>query len=280
MGMRRLLGIFAHPDDEGLMGGALLHYHALGVETGLVYATRGEVGEISDPAIASPENLGQVRENEMRAAAGALGVDHLWFLGYRDSGMVGTPENKDTRSFVQTGAADVVGKLVAIIREFRPQVLVTFDESGGYGHPDHITIYKHTTSAFHAAADGVQYPELGPAFAASKLYYCSFPRSAILLIAEWLGNQSGDNPYGGVDPQQLGLPDDQISVRLDVEQWEDEKARSWAMHRTQMNPNTLMAQVPEELQRKWRSYEVYHLAASRVGPDNPGENDLFAHIPQ
>lgn len=279
MATRRLLGIFAHPDDEGVMGGALLDYHAHGIETGLVYATRGEVGEISDPALATPDNLGLVRENEMRAAADVLAVDRLWFLGYRDSGMAGTPENQDQRAFVQTGAAGAVGKLVAIIREFRPQVLVTFDESGGYGHPDHIAIYKYTTSAFHAAADGVQYPELGAAFAASKLYYCSFPRSAMLMIAEWLGNQSGDNPFGNVDPQQLGLPDDQINVRLNVERWQEEKARSWAMHRTQVNPNTLMAQVPEELQRKWRSFEVYHLAASRVGPDVAGENNLFARIP-
>src|SRR5690349_6110474 len=171
MSTKRLLGVFAHPDDEGLIGGSLLHYNALGVETGLICATRGEVGEISDPSLATRENLGQVREREMRAAAEVLKVNHLWFLGYRDSGMDGTPENQDPHAFIQAGAADVVGKLVEIIREFHPHVLVTFDETGGYGHPDHIAIYRHTTSAFHAAADNVLYPELGPAHAASKLYY-------------------------------------------------------------------------------------------------------------
>lgn len=274
---KRLLGIFAHPDDESLIGGALLHYHAAGVETGLVYATRGEVGEISDPVLATPENLGEVREGEMRAAAGLLNVDRLWFLGYRDSGMAGTPDNNEAQAFMQASAAEVIGKLVAIIREFRPQIMVTFDETGAYGHPDHIAIYKYTTGAFHAAADGVQYPELGPAHAVSKLYYTSFARRQFLMMAEWLEGQD-IGPFKDVDPQKLGIPDDQISVLLDVEPWQEQKTRAWETHRTQMNPNTPMAQMPIELQRKWRSTECYQLATSRVGPDVAGENDLFAHI--
>src|SRR6266568_8530078 len=190
MSTKRLLGIFAHPDDEGTMSGAMLKYNTLDIETGLVCATRGEVGEIADPALATPETLGEVREGEMRAAAAALEVDHLWFLGYRDSGMAGTEENEDTRAFMQAGAADAVGKLVAIIREFRPQVMVTFDETGGYGHPEHIAIYRHTTSAFYAAADAVQYPELGPAHGVSKLYYGAFPRSVVREMAEWMKSQN------------------------------------------------------------------------------------------
>lgn len=280
MATRRLLGVFAHPDDEGMIGGALLQYNTLGVETGLVYTTRGEVGEISDPALATPENLGQVREQEMRAAAEELHVQNLWFLDYRDSGMAGTPENQDPRAFVRVNLADAVGKIVAIIRTFRPQVIVTFDESGAYGHPDHIAIYQHTTSAFHAAADDALFPELGPAHATAKLYYASFPRSAILTISEWMGSQE---EYGSVfkdlDPNTLGLSDEQIAVRLNVEKWQEAKAHSWAMHRTQMDPNTLMAQIPEELQHRWRSLECYQLATSRVGPDVVGENDLFARVP-
>lgn len=278
MSTKRLLGVFAHPDDEGTMSGAFVHYVQLGVETGLVCATRGEVGEISDPVLATPENLGQVREEEMRAAAGALGIHHLWFLGYRDSGMAGTPENEDKRAFAQASAADVVGELVAIIRQFRPQVLVTFDETGAYGHPDHIAIYKNTTSAFHAAADAVQYPELGPAFSVSKLYYSSFPRSALLAMADWMRSQNYQGSFSNLDPTKLGLPDEQVTVWLDVEPWLEIKAQSWSMHRTQMDPNSLLAQLPEELQRKMRSYECYQLAASRVGSDVAGENDLFSRV--
>lgn len=278
MSEKRLLGVFAHPDDEGIVGGALLKYSMSGVETGLVCATRGEVGEISDPALATPENLGEVREGEMRAAAEALGVHHLWFLDYRDSGMAGTPENEDARAFAQANAAEAVGKLVAIIRQFRPQVMVTFDETGGYGHPDHIAIYRYTTMAFYAAADPAQYPELGSAFAVSKLYYSSFPRSAVRAMAEWMRSQEYHGPFEHLDPEKLGLPDELISVQLNVEPWQEQKDRSWAMHRTQMNPNNVMAQIPEEIQKKWRSQESYHLAVSRVGPDVPRENDLFARV--
>src|SRR5207248_5554670 len=184
MSTKRLVGIFAHPDDEGTMSGAMLKYSTLDIESGLVCATRGEVGEIADPALATPENLGQVREEEMRAAAEVLGVLNLWFLDYRDSGMAGTPENEDPRAFVHASAAGVVGKLVAIIRQFRPQVMVTFDESGAYGHPEHIAIYRHTTSAFPAAADAVQSPELGTAHSVAKLYYTAFPRSVAREMAE------------------------------------------------------------------------------------------------
>jgi len=278
MSTKRLLGAFAHPDDEGIVSGALLQYSTSGVETGLVCATRGEVGEIADPALATPENLGQVREGEMRAAAEVLGVHNLWFLDYRDSGMAGTPENADPRAFAQASAAEVVGKLVKIIREFRPQVIITFDESGAYGHPDHIAIYRYTTSAFHAAADAVQYPDLGPAHSVSKLYYSSFPRSALQAIGEWMSTQNYEGSFSGLDPEKLGMPDEQISVWLNVEPWREQKDRSRSMHRTQLDPNNLMAKIPEEIQQNWRSHECYQLAASRVGPDVPGENDLFARI--
>jgi LmbE family N-acetylglucosaminyl deacetylase len=276
MSTKRLLGIFAHPDDEGTMSGALLKYSTLDVETGLVEATRGEVGEIADPALATPENLGEVREGEMRAAAEVLGVHNLWFLGYRDSGMAGTPDNQDPRSFAQASAAEVVGKLVGIIRQFRPQVIVTFDETGGYGHPDHIAIYRHTTSAFYAAADAAQYPEHGSAQMVSKLYYTAFPRSFVRQMGEWMKSQNYEGSFSNLDPEKLGIPDELISVRLDVGPWLETKGRSWSMHRTQMDPNNTMAQLPEEIQRSWRSKEYYQLAASRVGPDVEGENDLFA----
>jgi LmbE family N-acetylglucosaminyl deacetylase len=280
MTTKRLLGVFPHPDDEGTMGGALLKYGQAGVETGLICITRGEVGEISDPALATPETLGEVREGEMRAAAQALGVYNLWFLGYRDSGMAGTAENNDPRALFQANPAEVVGKIVEVIRAFRPQVIVTFDETGGYGHPDHITAYKHTTSAFYAAADAVQYPELGPAHLVSKLYYSSFPRSAIRKMGEWMQSQNAPVKewVTKLDPEKLGLADDQIDVRLDVENVLEAKGNSWARHRTQMDPNNPMAQIPPEIQREWRRYEYFHLAATRVGPDVPGENDLFARV--
>src|SRR2546425_4078225 len=116
MSTKRLLGVFAHPDDEGTMSGALLQYSTLGVETGLVCATRGEVGEIADPALATPENLGEVREEEMRAAAGVLGVRNLWFLDYRDSGMAGVPQDEEPRAVRQARHPRGRGPRRALIR--------------------------------------------------------------------------------------------------------------------------------------------------------------------
>jgi len=207
-----------------------------------------------------------------------LGVHNLWFLGYRDSGMAGTPENQDPRAFAQANAAEVVGKLVPIIRQFRPQVIVTFDESGAYGHPDHIAIYRHTTSAFYAAADAVQYPEHGPAHMVSKLYYTAFPRSFIREMGTWLQSRNYEGSFSNLDPEKLGIPDEQISVWLNVEPWVETKNHSRSMHRTQTDPNNAMARLPEEMRRRWRSYEYYQLAASRIGPDVAGENDLFARV--
>jgi LmbE family N-acetylglucosaminyl deacetylase len=279
MSTKRLLGVFAHPDDEGMIGGALLQYQAAGVETGLVYATHGEAGEIADPKLATRETLGQVREGEMQAAAAALQVPHLWFLDYRDSGMAGTSDNQNPRAFIRANAGPVVGQLVEIIRQFQPQVLITFDEMGGYKHPDHIAIYKYTTIAFHAAADYALYPEFGAPHSVSKLYYASFARRHIIMMDEWLQTQEEENNvFRSLDINQLGLADDQISVTLDVERLNETKARSWSMHKTQKGTTAMMDRMPDELQRKLRNTEYYQLATSRVGPDIVGENDLFARV--
>ena len=278
MSERRLLGIFAHPDDEDLIGGALLHYHSSGVKTGLVCATRGEVGDIADSVLATPENLGEVREREMRNAAETLHVDRLWFLGYRDSGRMGTPENQDPRALIQARGARVIGKLVEIIREFRPQVIVTFDETGGYGHPDHIAMYKYATGAFHSAADGVQYPEAGPAHAAAKLYYASFARRQIMVMSEWLQDQAYEGFVRDLKVEKLGFADEEIDVVLDVERWQEVKAEAAQKHRTQIHSNTAFSLLPRDMQRHWRSTEFFQLVTSRVGPDIIGDNDLFAHV--
>jgi LmbE family N-acetylglucosaminyl deacetylase len=284
MSERRLLGVFAHPNDEELVAGALLRYHSLGVETGLVCATRGEVG-IWDSVLATPENLGQVREAEMRAAAETMHVDQLWFLEYRDSGMAGTVDNRDPRALIRTRAARVIGDLVAIIRQFRPQVIVTCDETGVPGHPDHIAMYKYVTGAFHSAADGVQYPELGSAHATAKLYYTSLARRQIMMMTEWLQDQAYEGFVRDLDVEKMGFAEDQIDVLLDVEQWQEIKAEALSKHRTQMRSDTpfsvrgVLHLLPYDLQRRWRSTEYFRLATSRVGPDNIGDNDLFAHVP-
>src|SRR5258708_39313219 len=129
MSTKRLLGIFAHPDDEGGISGALLQYSTAGVETGLVCATRGEVGEIADPALATPENLDQVREGEMRAAAEVLGVQNLWFLGYRDSGMAGRAEKQKPPPFFSTHPTQEGGERVTVNPPIPPPPIHKLDQT-------------------------------------------------------------------------------------------------------------------------------------------------------
>lgn len=139
-----LLLCLAHPDDESFgSGGMMAMYATQGVNVSLVCATRGEVGEISDPTLATPDTLSQVREAELRCACETLGVNEPIFLGYRDSGMAGTDDNHHSDAFANAPAEAVVPHLVEIIRRLRPQVVVTFDPSGGYGHP--ITLPSITT---------------------------------------------------------------------------------------------------------------------------------------
>jgi LmbE family N-acetylglucosaminyl deacetylase len=278
MSTKRLLGIFAHPNDEELISGTLLHYHDQGIETGLVYATRGEVGEFANAAIATPGNIGEIKEAETIATADILHVHKLWFLDYRDSGAPGDADNIHPRALARAMPAEVIGKLVAIIRAFHPQVIVTFDEFGGNGHMDHISVYKYTIGAFHAAADDFLYPQAGPAFSASKLYYASFSRHQALVMAEWLQDQAFENIFENIDITQAGFSEEQIHVVLNVERWQEAKTTALSMHRTLSSPVMPISRLPRESQRKWRHTEYFHLATSRVGNDIPGENDLFAHV--
>ena len=157
---RRLLVVLAHPDDETFgCGGVLARYAAEGVRVSLICATRGEAGEIRDPSLATRGNLAQVRERELRAACEVLGVEDLYVFGYRDSGMKGAPDNQHPEALCQARPSEVAGKIVEIIRSLGPQVVVTFDPTGGYGHPDHIAIHNAAVEAFGAAGDASRFPE-------------------------------------------------------------------------------------------------------------------------
>ena len=145
--MQKLMAIFAHPDDEGAIASTLAYYANNNVEVTLVCTTKGEVGEISDPALATRETLGEVRAAELQAACDILGIRHLRFLGYRDSGMEGTPENEDPRALVQGDTDVVMGQLVGLIRELQPDIVITFEPFGWYGHPDHQITSRWVTDA-------------------------------------------------------------------------------------------------------------------------------------
>jgi len=271
-----LLAIFAHPDDEAFgTGGSLARYAASGAQVALICATRGEVGEISDPSFATPETLGEVRESELRCAAETMGVRELVFLDYRDSGMIGTPENQDPRAFINAPAAEVVQSLVSAIRRIRPDVVVTFEPNGGYGHPDHIAIHKHTVAAFHLAADPAYRAAnaLEQPWQASRLFYTALPRSFFLEMRDQL-LAAGEDVEQFSSFEERGWPDEQVTVTLDVSATVDDKWLALNCHRTQFGPKNLFRRLPEPTVKRLMSREHFALAWP-VPPPGFKMADLF-----
>lgn len=278
----RLLSAFAHPDDEQGVSGLMHKYASEGVDVTLVCATRGEAGEIAPGVNATTENLGQVREEELRCAAEKIGVNNLYFLDYRDSGMQGTKENDDPRCFWQANLFEVTEKLVRIIRRHKPQVIVTFDANGGYGHPDHIKIHQAALMAYFVAGDPRAYPdqiakEDLEVWSVSKLYFGAFPRSRFARYAE-LAQQAGIDL--GVPMQEFlkrAQPDEIITTRIDVEPYVDLKLNALYCHASQMNPNSIFSKIPMEIRREGIKVETLVRAESRVVVQGE-ETDLFTGI--
>lgn len=273
---RSLLAVFAHPDDEAFgSGGTLARYAADGVQITLVCATRGEVGEIADPALATPATLGAVRETELRTAARAMGFSDVRFLGYRDSGMVGTADNANPLALVNAPAEPVVEQLVRIMREVRPQAVITFDPNGGYGHPDHIAIHEHTVAAFHAAGDGLRYPAAGAAWQPARLFYTVVPRALFRTLREQLAAQGVDtSDFDRFEEGGRAWPDDQIHVALDVTPTVAAKWDALNAHRTQFGPTNIFRRMPETTAQQILSREHFALAWPEPSADTR-LGDLF-----
>jgi LmbE family N-acetylglucosaminyl deacetylase len=243
-----------------------------------VCATRGEAGEISDPALATPENLGDVREAELKCAAEAVDASEVILLGYRDSGMAGTPENQDPRAYMNAPDDEVVGRLVGTIRRLRPQVVVTFDPNGGYGHPDHMAVHRHTVEAFHAAGDPARYPDQGAAWQPSRLFYSVWPASLFGEFREQIQALGMDTTeIDEWEESGEGWPDDQIHAVLDVADQVDAKWQALNCHRTQFGPDNLFRRLPEEAAKRMFSLEYFALAWPQPAPDQR-LSDLFAGL--
>lgn len=265
--VRSLLACFAHPDDEAFgAGGTLAHHARRGVRVALVCATRGEEGEISDPNLATPETLPAVREAEMRCATEAIGVADLIFLDYRDSGMAGTAANRRPDAFVNAPAGEVVRKLVGIMRQLRPQVVLTFDPYGGYGHPDHIAIHAHTVTAFHAAGDPDQFPDQGMPWQPRRLFYVPILRSQLEKVAGALAEagEQDEGFAGFLDSVQW--PEDQIHLTMDVSDSIDSKWRAILCHRTQVGADHPFQRIPETKAREIMGTETFALAWPAPAP--------------
>ncbi|HEY3082600.1 MAG TPA: PIG-L family deacetylase [Chloroflexota bacterium] len=282
--MPTLMAVYAHPDDEVFAGGALARYAREGVRTVLVTTTGGEAGEISDATLATPENLAEVRAAELVEATRLLGLTRTLALGYRDSGMAGTPENDDPRSFHRADMEEATGRLVAVMRTERPEVVLTHAENGDYGHPDHVKTHRATVAAFAAAGDPNRFPEAGPAWAPSKLYVGARPRSTMERWGE-LMREFGIEPPTPRElkdveglPVEFGTPDELVTTEIDVADFVDLKRQAMQAHRTQFGPESFMLKVPpEHFGRLWAA-EWFRLLDGPRGDPGERERDLFAGL--
>lgn len=268
---QKLLVCLAHPDDEILSsGGTIAKLSGRGVEVVLVCATRGEAGQIAQPELATPETLGEVREQELLCAARKLGIAEVIFLDYRDSGMAGTPDNERPDAFMVAPASAVVSRLAQIIRQIKPQIVLTFEPYGGYGHPDHITIHQHTVAAFDSLANENWQPQ--------RLIYQLIPTFFFEQMRDMVAAHGGDvSDFDLSQHSDQRWPDDQIHFFVDVREQVAAKEAAWNCHATQFGPNSRFRRLPPEAMMQLLSKEYFALARPEPEPGFTGD-DLFAGL--
>jgi LmbE family N-acetylglucosaminyl deacetylase len=306
-----LMTVHAHPDDETIgTGGAMAKAVAAGHRVVLVTCTRGELGEIVVPEMDTPDNhrrLGELRAAELEAAMGELGVTEWQNLGYHDSDMMGRPGNLDPRSFWQADLDEAARRLVWMIRRYQPDVITTYNEFGGYGHPDHIRTHEVTVRAFPRAGDRAWYPEqlapehggTGPGveegglapWSPSKLYEQAIPASVRARMEAAMAERDRKSfwaPPDDATPEQVAemeafaakvlVPDATITTWVDMSGAPLE-AKWQAMHEhvTQLAPDFAFFAMGLDGWRNGWSKEAFILRESRVTTSNP-ETDLFAGI--
>jgi mycothiol conjugate amidase Mca len=275
-----LMAVHAHPDDEAIgTGGVLARYADEGLRTVLVTCTGGEVGEIARAELATRETLVEVRRRELERSCEILGVGQLHLLGYRDSGMAGTPDNHHPASFYQAPLNEATARLVALVRRERPHVLITYDEDGFYGHPDHIRANQITAAAYEAAGDPARWPEAGAPWQPAKLYYTAVARSAMRNFGKLMREVGIEVPFAGSEDREpeIGTPDELITTEIDVSGQVERKHQAVLAHATQMGPDVFFAKMPPAVFYQVFGRESYRLARGRTDASNR-ERDLFAGL--
>ena len=233
-----ILAVLAHPDDEAFgLGGTLALYARRGVDTYLVCATRGEVGMVDAEHLRGYQSIAELREDELRCAAEHLGLKGVFFLGYRDSGMTGSDDNRHPEAQVNHPVEEVVGRVVKYIRDLKPDVVLTFDPIGGYRHPDHIHIHRATVLAFDNADDASFHPEAGSPFKPRGLYFQVFPRGflkwAVRLLPLFRQDPTKFGRNGDIDLKAIADVDFPVHVRLDIREVAEIKREAGACHASQ-----------------------------------------------
>lgn len=276
---KALLAVLAHPDDESYgPGGTLALYARKGVDVHVAIATDGARGTAAEGFEDKQSFLAEHRSQELIEASNILGVT-LHPLRYLDSGMKGNPSNDDPLAFMNADEDEAICKVVRLIREIRPQVIMTHDETGGYFHPDHIQCWNITTRAFHIAADPAQYPELDlPPHQPERLYYTAFPRSYVRLYTFLMRLRGLDPTRIGrnrdIDMTKLGIPRKKIHTIIDYREVWDVKMAASAAHGSQGGGGGFLSLLPEFMRRWIFGKEAFSRAYPPL-PDGARERDLF-----
>jgi mycothiol S-conjugate amidase len=284
-GALRLLAVHAHPDDESSKGSATYaHYRKRGVEVLVVSCTGGEQGSILNEHLEArahaERDIAGLRILEMARAQEAMGIEHAW-LGYSDSGLPGEGESVAVNSFATIPLETSTEPLVRILRRFKPHVLVTYDENGGYPHPDHIRCHEVSVAAYEAAADPERYPDAGPAWQVSKLYYDRIMNGAKMrAIQHQLSIELPDSPLNEKMVEMMewmGARPDLSTTHVDVSDSFDARDAALRAHASQVSPDSAFFFWPNDLQKRAWPTEDFQLVDARVETSLP-ETDLFAGI--
>ena len=280
----RLMAVHAHPDDESSKGAATMaRYAREGVDVLVVTCTGGERGDVLNPAMDRPEvkaNMTAIRKAEMAAAREILGVDQRW-LGFLDSGFPegDPPPPLPDDCFAVQPLEVAAAPLVQAVREFRPHVILTYDEKGGYPHPDHVKTHEVSMEAFEAAGDPDRYPGTGEPWQPLKLYYhLTFTKDRILALHQAMQGAGLESPYGEWMKRFEEWPQPwEITTQVPCADFFAARDKALLAHATQIDPNGPWFACPLDLQRQAWPTEDYHLARSLVDTELP-EDDLFAGV--
>lgn len=263
-------------------GGTMARYAAEGVHVCLITCTNGEVGEIADvPELGMPREeiaarLGEIRREELEEACRRLGQIDLRMLGFHDSGMDGTSSNDDPKAFVNQPLDEPVRMIVEILRQVKPQVLITYNERGFYGHPDHIRAHEAALAAVAAAKDEAYAPELGEPHEVSKVYYNAVP-SSLLREGKKLAEEAleGAEFLSEEDIVVIGTDDRLVTTEIDVVDWVKTKFHALEAHRTQLGTTQGWFDIPDEVKTLMLGVEFYVLNAPGEATSAEREKDLF-----
>jgi N-acetyl-1-D-myo-inositol-2-amino-2-deoxy-alpha-D-glucopyranoside deacetylase len=275
--MRPLLTVFAHPDDEtfgtaGVMAAAVER----GVPVTVISATRGEAGESAIAGLDDPERLGTVRERELREAMRLIGVSDVRLLGYRDSGMAGSPSAEHPRAFIRVPVETAAAKLASHIRSIRPHVILTFGPEGLYGHPDHLHMHHVALRAIQLAADpSHEGRTTSEPWQTPVLYFAAFPREDMLAMFDRPNSPLSSLPADA--RANLGTPRSQITHTIKIEPWQASKRAAIASHRTQTAEGGPLAGIPPEV-IEWQLASEYFVRVPLPWPSlgNDSASDIIA----